>query len=134
MSTNVNDTIESRDSSIQSSAESCRKAIRIAGGVALFSAAVTAYVGSMGNSAVYVDAVLIVSLAIFVLRSSRIASTLLFVYYLVDSFLMISTIGALGILLRIVILTCYAKAMRSTFLWHARHKSGAHSAGTELTE
>ena len=121
---------------------SCAKAINSGGIAALISAGITLAFGVasflttsenkdvayMLDPTMLVDAALLVVLAIFVFRKSRIASTLLFIYFVISKMTMWYETGKLsGVLLTIVFFLFYLTAMRATYAWHSRYR-GAEEA------
>jgi hypothetical protein len=116
--------------------ESCAIAIRNGGIAALISATLTAafgfasFLGKSGNESldyfldpwVLVDAAIMLVLGIFVFRKSRVASTLLVIYFVLAKVVMwLSLERFQGLLLSLVFLAYYVTAMRGTYLWHSRY-------------
>lgn len=116
---------------------SCQTAIRNGGVAALISAGLTAafavaglFLSETGTAADYfldpwmlVDVVLVVVLAIFVFRKSRIASTTLLVYFVISKIIMWIELGrAPGLFMTLVFAYFYANAMRGTYKWHSTFK------------
>jgi hypothetical protein len=117
--------------------ESCEKAIRNGGIAALISAGVTAIFGLLGffvqapdanlgymlDPWILLDVVFVVVLAVFVFRKSRIASTLLLVYFIFSKVIMWMDLGApRGIFLSIIFFLFYLTAMRGTYVWHSKYR------------
>jgi hypothetical protein len=116
--------------------ESCAKAIRNGGIAALISAAITgafAVVGMFAQTTnkelayfldpwLLVDVALLVVFAIFVFRKSRIAATLLFVYFVASKALVWIELGEpKGLFVSIIFFAYYLTAMRGTYLWHSKY-------------
>jgi len=115
--------------------KSCEKAIRYGGIAAMISAAITGifavagfFTSSSNKYLAYyldpwlaVDMVLIIVLGLFVFRKSRIASTLLVIYFVVSKVITWSDVGIKpqGLLISVIFLLYYANAMRGTYIWHA---------------
>jgi hypothetical protein len=119
---------------------SCESAIRTGGIVALISAAIGLAFGAAGfftssdhkalnyllDPWILLDAALLVVIGIFVLRKSRVAATLLLVYFIVSKVMMwIELEAAPGLLISFMVLVVYVNAMRATFKWHAQYAPGA---------
>ncbi len=117
--------------------ESCETAIRNGGIAALFSAGITtvfavigffvqtsdADLGVLLDPWLLVDVAVILLLAVFVFRKSRLASTLLLIYFVSGKIYLWAEIGApRGIFLAIIFFLYYFTAMRGTFLWHSRFR------------
>lgn len=112
----------------------CTKAIKNGGIAAMISAAITggfAIAGFFTNSSsndlnyfldpwILVDAVLIVVLGIFIFRKSRVAATLMVIYFVGSKLLMWAEMGEpKGLPMTIIFLLFYVTAMRGTYIWHA---------------
>jgi hypothetical protein len=71
-----------------------------------------------------VDVALIAVLAGYVFRKSRVASTLLVVYFALNKIVMWVDLGtsAAGLILPIVFMLYYVTAMRGTYLWHSKYR------------
>src|SRR5258708_6469448 len=117
--------------------ESCAKAIRNGGIAAMISAAISAAFGLSGfftsspdkglnyllDPSVLLDAALIVVLGIFIFRKSRIAATLMVVYFAGSKLLMWAETGEpKGLFVTLVFLLLYVNAMRATYIWHSRYR------------
>ncbi len=117
--------------------ESCEKAIRNGGVAARISAGITAIFGLLGffiqssdanlsymlDPWILLDVIFVVVLAIFIFRKSRVASTLLLVYFSVSKVIMWIDLGALrGIFLSIVFFLYFLTAMRGTYAWHSKYR------------
>lgn len=116
--------------------ESCKKVIRNGGIAALISAGFTAIFAVAGfflkpsnqqlsyflDPWLLVDVWLLLLLAVFVFRKSRLASTVL-VLYLVASkvFLWIDLGAPKGVIVSIIFFAYYATAMRGTYIWHDKY-------------
>ncbi|WP_457356369.1 hypothetical protein [Roseateles sp. P5_D6] len=126
--------------------ESCAKAIKTGGIAALISAGLTLAFGIAGflttsenkdlayllDPVMLVDAVLLVVLAIFVFRKSRVASTLLFIYFVISKLTMWYEMGkASGVPLTIVFFLFYLTAMRATYAWHSRYRDADEEVPAE---
>jgi tryptophan-rich sensory protein len=122
---------------------SCETAIRNGGVAAFISAAVTGLFAAAGffiNSSdttfsylmdpmLTVDVVLIVVLGVLVFRKSRIASTLLVVYFAASKALLWYQLGqAQGLPLSVLLMFYYVTAMRATFIWHASYRNADTAA------
>ena len=120
--------------------ESCEKAIRNGGIAALVSAAITTTFGVLGfftqssnadlnymlDPWILLDVVLIVVLAIFIFRKSRVASTLLLVHFVASKLIMWIDLGAPKRLpLALIFLFYYFTAMRGTYLWNSTYRDVA---------
>ncbi len=117
--------------------ESCEKAIRNGGIAALISAGVTALFGILGffiessdanlgymlDPWILLDVIFVVILSIFVFRKSRVASTLLLVYFIISKVIMWMDLGApKGIFLSLIFFLFYLTAMRGTYAWHSKYR------------
>ena len=122
--------------------ESCAKAIKNGGIAAMISAAITTLFGIAGlftNSDnkelkyfldpwILVDGLLIVVLGFFIFRKSRVAATLLVIYFVGSKALTWYELGkTTGLLMSIVFFLYYFTAMRGTYIWHSSY-SNASSA------
>jgi hypothetical protein len=116
---------------------SCEKAIRNGWIAALISAGVTAIFAMIGMFTTptdaqlayvfdpwfLVDVVLILIMAFFVFRKSRIAATVLFIYFVTGKVIMWAQLGEpKGFPLAIVFFIYYLTAMRATYMWHKTYK------------
>jgi hypothetical protein len=116
--------------------ESCEKAIRNGGVAALISACITAIFGIVGfftqssnadmnyllDPWILLDVILIMVLAIFIFRKSRVASTLLLIHFVVSKAIMwIDLEAPKGIILSIIFFLYYVKAMRGTYIWNSKY-------------
>lgn len=117
---------------------SCEKAIRFGGGFAMVSAALTGIFAAIGffsdpsdpefaylfDPYMVVDFVTIFTLAIFMLRKSRVASTLMLGYFIFNNLYLWQDTGNIqGIGTTIVFFVVYLTAMRATYIWHSDYKS-----------
>ena len=117
--------------------ESCEKAIRNGGIAAMISACITAifagagfFTSSSNKDLAYfldpwlsVDVVLIIVLGVFVFRKSRVASTLLVLYFAVSKAIMWYDMGkAQGIIVSVIFFLFYVTAMRGTYIWHKYYR------------
>ena len=120
---------------------SCEQAIRNGGIAALVVAALTAIAAIAGffvdtsdderlKSALdpwaLLDVVLIVVLAVFIFRKSRVASTLMLIYYIASKILQVMD-GArtAGLLVAVFLVLYFVTAMRGTYLWHSKYRHEA---------
>jgi hypothetical protein len=71
-----------------------------------------------------VDVVLIVVLAAFIFRKSRVASTLMFVYFVASKLLQLAEgAGAsAGMIVAVFFALYFFTAMRATYLWHSKYR------------
>lgn len=117
--------------------ESCAKAIKSGGIAAMISAAITAafaiaafFTTSSDKSLNYfldpwlfVDVVLIVAMGIFIFRKSRVAATLMVIYFTGSKLLMWAEMGeAKGLFMTMIFLFFYVTAMRGTYIWHSKYR------------
>ncbi len=117
--------------------ESCARAIKSGGIAAMVSAAITGvfavaafFTSSSDKSLNYlldpwllVDVVLIVVLGIFIFRKSRVAATLMVIYFVGSKLLMWAEMGEpKGLLVTMLFLFFYVTAMRGTYIWHSRYR------------
>jgi hypothetical protein len=117
---------------------SCERAIRNGGMAGLVSAAISGVfvvaglvvrspdpaLASAMNPWSLIDVALIVVLAWYVFRKSRVASTLLVVYYVLAKLSIWSEVGISvpGLILPIMFMLYYVTAMRGTYLWHSKYR------------
>jgi hypothetical protein len=142
MTDRLKDTSILRDLKIDSP-ESCAKAIRNGGIAAFVSAGVTALFGIasfftssshegmnyMLDPLVLVDAGFVVVLGFFILRKSRIAATLLMVYFVASKLLMWYELGKpVGLFMSVIFFFFLLTALRGTYLWHAKYRNAAQQA------
>ena len=126
-----------------SDSDSCAKAIRNGGIAALSSAAISLAFGVMGiftqtsdknlnyflDPWILVDVVLIVILAIFIFRKSRIATTLLMIHFAASKAIMWIELGQpKGGFVSIIFFLYYFTAMRGTYLWHSKYRDMPNGA------
>lgn len=126
---------------------SCAKAIRNGWVAAMVSASLTALLAGVGlfkqpsdakldyflDPWLFVDVGLLLVFAFFVYRKSRVASTILVIYFLAGRILLISELGAAassGTLLAIVFFLFYVTAMRGTYIGHRAYRTPAAGAGS----
>ena len=117
---------------------SCQKAIRNGGIAAMVSAGVTALFAILGfftsssNEAIasvldpwnIVDVVLVIVLGIFIFRKSRVASTLMVIYFALSKALVWYEMGEpQGWFLSAIFFLYFITAMRGTYIWHTSYKS-----------
>lgn len=125
--------------------QSCEKAIQNGVIAVLISAGITAIFGVAGffaNSSdsalnylldpyILIDVFLMLVLAFFISRKSRVASTLLLIYFVLSKIDTWLTIGEpKGLLISILFFLYYFTAMRATYIWHSKHKKKANSETT----
>jgi hypothetical protein len=116
---------------------SCEKAIRNGGIAAMVSAVITAifagigfFTGSSDKELAYIldpwmiiDVVLIVILGAFIFQKSRVAATLMVVYFIVSKAIMWYEMGrAQGVFMSIIFFLFFVTAMRGTYIWHNAYK------------
>lgn len=71
-----------------------------------------------------VDVVLLAIMAFFIYKKSRIAATLMFIYFVVSKITLWYELGAVqGLPLTMIFLFFYVNAMRGTFVWHSKYKN-----------
>lgn len=71
-----------------------------------------------------VDVVLIGIMAFFIYKKSRIAATLMFLYFVLSKFTQWYDLGsAQGLPMALIFMYFYFNAMRGTFVWHSRYKN-----------
>jgi hypothetical protein len=131
----LKDTSMLRDLKIDSP-ESCAKAIRNGGIAAFVSAGVTAlfgvasfFTGSSDQGISYlldplvlVDAGFLVVLGFFILRKSRVAATLLMVYFVASKLWMWYELGKpVGLFMSVIFFLFFLTALRGTYLWHSKY-------------
>ena len=119
--------------------ESCEKAIKAGAVLALVSAGVTTLFALMGiftqpssqREAYYldpfliVDAILVLILAIFLFRKSRIASTLLVAYFFLAKAITWIDVGVprgAGMFIAVLLFAYFINAMRGTYIWNSKYK------------
>ncbi len=117
--------------------ESCRKAIRNGGIAALVLAALTAVIAIVAMNTttddpdlaylldpwIIVDAILLAVLALFVFRRSRVAATVLLVYYTLSKIMLWIEIGApKGLLVSALFFMTFLTSARATFAWHSTYR------------
>jgi hypothetical protein len=122
--------------------ESCVRAIRNGGIAALFSAFFTTLVGVAGifiqpgkfdqkfspSPLIFLDALLVFILAIFVFRKNRAASVILVLYFSLSKIIVgISIDSFTNIIIFFLLLLYYFSALRGTFIWHSKYREIAES-------
>jgi len=121
--------------------DSCANAIKNGGIVAMISAAISSIFGIAGfftssdnknlnyflDPWILVDVTLIVVLGIFVFRKSRIASTLLVIYFVCAKALICYELGKPPGILSIIFFLYYITAMRGTYLWHSKYRNAVEN-------
>lgn len=123
--------------------ESCKSAIKNGGIAAMISAAITAAMSAAGlftssenqdinyimNPLNFLDAALIAVLGIFIFRKSRVASTILFLYFIAAKAIMWSELGKpSGIFMSLIFFLFYFNAMRGTYIWHSTYKGAVENS------
>jgi hypothetical protein len=123
------------------SKDACATAIKNGGIAAMVSAAITsvfAVIGMFTSSSdknlnylldpwMLVDVVLIIILGIFIFRKSRVAATIMFLYFIAGRALMWYETGAPnGIVMALLFLCFYFTAMKATYLWHSNYKNDSN--------
>jgi len=118
--------------------DSCVKAIKYGGIAAMVSAAITGVFGVAGFSMnapdkainyfldpwILVDVALLVVLGIFVFRKSRVAATILVLYFVASRLMVWSAVGEMkGWFVAVIYLFFYVNAMRGTYVWHSKYRS-----------
>jgi len=104
--------------------ESCEKAIYDGGIAALVSAAFTTFLGIVMDRSFLVDAALISVLAVLVFRKSRVASTLLLVYFVASMCVMWAKAGKpTGLAFAPMFFMYYFTAMRAAFQLHSEYRA-----------
>jgi hypothetical protein len=146
MTDHLKDSSLLRDFKIDSP-ESCAKAIRNGGIAAFVSAGVTALFGIASfftdstdqdiryflDPWILADAVFLVVLGFFILRKSRVAATLLMVYFVGSKLLMWYELGKpAGLFMSVIFFLFYLTALRGTYLWHSKYRSMAQDATTAM--
>lgn len=116
----------------------CENAIRFGGFFAMVSAVLTGIFAAIGffsdpsdpklaylfDPYMVVDFVIIFTLAIFMLRKSRVASTLLLGYFIFNKLYFWQDTGNIqGVGITIVFFVVYLNAMRATYIWHSDYKN-----------
>jgi hypothetical protein len=116
--------------------DSCAKAIKSGGIAAMLSATVT---GAFAISAFFtsssdktlnyfldpwllVDLILILVIGFFIFRKSRVAATLMVIYFVGSKLLIWIDLGEpKGLVMSIILLFFYVTAMRGTYIWHSKY-------------
>jgi hypothetical protein len=116
----------------------CERVIRTGGIAAMISAGITAIFAGAGffttpsdkglanyvNPWMTIDVALILVLGFFIFRKSRVASTIMVIYFAASKIDAWLTVGRpQGFLLSMVFLLCYIAAMRATYIWHKTYKN-----------
>lgn len=117
---------------------SCERAIRNGGIAALVSAGLTAVFATIGlfykptdaaeatvlfDPWMFIDVGLILLLAFFIFRKSRVAATILVAYFVATKWWQWTTFGEpRGWLLAFVFVAYYVTAMRGTYAWHSTYR------------
>ena len=116
---------------------SCEQAIKNGGIAATISAGITALFAGFGiftsssnkvlaymlDPWMVLDVVVIIVLSVFIFRKSRVASTLMVLYFVTAKALMWYEIGKpKGLIMSIIFFLFYVTAMRATYIWHTSYK------------
>jgi hypothetical protein len=79
-----------------------------------------------------VDVVFIAVLALFIFRKSRVATTVMFVYFVASKILQVveGSAASAGLIVAVFFALYFFTAMRGAFLWHSRyrHEAAPHAA------
>jgi len=125
---------------------SCSKAIRNGGIAAMVSAGVTAIFAGIGSFVtssnknlayfldpwLFLDVALLIILGIFVFRKSRIASTLLVIYFAISKAIFWYDTGKLqGLFVSIIFFLYYVTAMIGTYIWHSSYSDTSPTLVTQ---
>ena len=123
--------------------ESCTKAIKNGGIAAMISATITALFGVAGlftssdneeikyylDPWILVDSFLIVVLGFFIFRKSRVAATLMVIYFAGGKLISWYDLGkTTGLLMSLIFFAYYFNAMRGTYVWHSTYNNNTSSA------
>ena len=123
--------------------ESCAKAIKNGGIAAMISAAITTVLGIAGlftssdnaemkyylDPWILVDSFLIAVLGFFIFRKSRVAATLMVIYFAGGKIISWYDLGKpTGLLMSLIFFAYYFTAMRGTYIWHSTYNTNASSA------
>jgi len=122
---------------------SCEKAIRNGGIAAMISAGITSvfagigfFTSSSNKDLAYlldpwmaVDVLFIVILGIFIFRKSRVAATIMVLYFSVSKAIIWYDMGkARGLAMSLIFFLFYFTAMRGTYIWHKSYKDTIHES------
>jgi uncharacterized membrane protein len=126
--------------------KTCERAIRNGSIAALVSAGLTAVLATMGAFAqpqdnqlgnllsmwFFLEVGLILVLGVFTYRKSRIASTVLFLYFVASKLVLFldgsGPRNASGLLPSIFFFIFFLNAMRATYIWHKKYLSAANES------
>ena len=126
--------------------DSCIKAIKNGGIAAMISAGITAIFGVAGfftasenqdlnyflDPWILIDVAFIVILGIFIFRKSRVASTLLVIYFVSAKALLWYELGKpTGLFISIIFLLYYVAAMKGTYIWHSTYRNITEDPSTD---
>ena len=76
-----------------------------------------------------IDVLLMTVLAFFIFRKSRIAASLMFVYFVISKLSQWYDLGtAQGLPMALIFIYFYFNAMRGTFIWYSRYKKSSEVA------
>ncbi len=118
--------------------KSCEQAIKTGWIAALISLGMTLILSSIGfvtqseneklnyilNPWSIIDAILMGILAFYIYKKSRVAATLMFIYFIISKFSQWFDLGNVqGFPLALVFMVFYFNAMRGTFMWHSMYKN-----------
>ena len=125
--------------------EACEKAIKygwIAGAISATITAIFAILGFFIHSdnptvqyafdpLLLIDAVLIAVLAFFIFKKSRVAATLLVIYFVASKIMIwMDTHTFSGGLLAVLFIFLFGNAARATFIWHSKYKNPPQQEAT----
>ena len=123
--------------------ESCAQAIKNGGIAAMISATITTLFGVAGfftssdneemkyylDPSILIDSFLIVVLGFFIFRKSRVAATLMVIYFVGGKLISWYDLGkASGLFMSLIFFAYYFNAMRGTYIWHSTYNNNASSA------
>lgn len=118
--------------------EACEKAIKYGWIAAVIAASITFIFAILGffihsdnptiqyafDPLLLIDAVLIAVLAVFIFRKSRVAATLLFIYFVASKIMIwMDTHSFSGGILAVLFIFLFGNAARATFIWHSKYKN-----------
>lgn len=111
-----------KDSFIQlNSKKTCQQAITAGWITAVVSCVLTALLAFIWLPALFIDAILIAVMAYFIYKKSRVASTIMVVYFIASKLLMLQGTTGLQLIVAIIFTLLYIQAMRATYIWHAKY-------------
>ncbi|QIQ22300.1 hypothetical protein [Zophobihabitans entericus] len=122
MDTNNNNKPQSGSFFQLNTKKTCQQAITVGWIAAVISCLLTLAVAMALSPYFYVDVVLLAVLAFFVYKKSRVASTILVVYFVASKLLQISWgISPGQLIFALLFIFCYVQAMRATYIWHKNY-------------